>query len=625
MNSKQFEALVQRLEPFAQKNPGAYKLQVALLAVLGYAYLLGIIAVAIGLFLLLLAVVFYLRHASAGMGKVMVVLLLVPLVVFQSMWVKIPQPDGLELDRSQVPELFGLIDELTQKLNALKVHRVLLTGEFNAAVSQVPRFGLFGWSQSYLILGLPLLQSLSPKQFKAVLAHELGHLSGNHSRFSAWIYRLCCTWTNVLSQLSSQEESSWLLDPFINWYAPFFKAYSFVLARADEYEADRCSCELTSARTMAAALINMEVRAQFLDQLFWQPLYQQANYQAEPPAHCFTQLAQTLQSPPAPKRLKTWLAQSLNQDTDYTDTHPCLRDRLAACGYSPNYATAFLKSLTLSSADRYLGSALPTLCEQLSQTWQTNINFAWHERYSVAQEQRQTLAILAQKASPLNPAERWSQVELTYALENSEVVQPLLTAFLQDYPDHGYAYYLQGELLLAIEDPNGLQYLKKAARKDPACRLEAYQSIYGFLTKQGRKAEAKTYRKRLEKIYERLTLAQAERDQLQIQDQFSAADSSPEAQETLIQQLANHPIQTAYLVQKILQYFPERPLYVLLIKRQRSWIEFGTIEKNAILLKALSENLGCPGETLILLETEEHKALCQKIRKVAGDPIYSQA
>ncbi len=625
MKSEQFEALVQRLEPFAQQRPGAYKLRLALLAVLGYVYLLGIVAVAIGLFLLLLAVMVYAHQFNAAMLKIMILLLAVVLVVLKSLWVRITPPEGLELDRAQVPELFGLMDELTHKLNALRVHRVLLTGEFNAAVSQVPRFGLFGWPRSYLILGLPLLQSLSPEQFKAVLAHEFGHLSGNHSRFSAWIYRVRRTWANVLGQLSSQEGGSWLFDRFFNWYAPFFQAYSFVLARANEYEADRCSCELTSAGTTAAALINVEVRAQFVDQSFWQPLYQQANCQAQPPDHCFTQLAQTLQSPPDPQRLETWLAQSLNQDTDHTDTHPCLRDRLAACGYGPENAAAFLAPLTLSAADCYLGAALPTLCDQLSQTWQTNVNFRWHERYSVAQEQRQTLATLAQKASPLNAADRWSQVKLTYALENSEVVQPLLTAFLQDYPDHGYAHYLQGDLLLAIEDPNGLHHLEQAAQKDLACRLDAYQSIYSFLTKQGRKAEAKTYRKRLEESYEQLTLAQAERNQLQIQDQFSAANPSPEAQEILVQQLANYPIQTAHLAQKNLQHFPEKPLYVLLIKRQRSWTERGTVEKNAALLKALLDNLDFPGETFILLETADHKALCQKIRKVAGTPIYSQA
>jgi hypothetical protein len=39
MTSAEFEALVARLDGAAQRNPGAYKFRVLLLACLGYAYL----------------------------------------------------------------------------------------------------------------------------------------------------------------------------------------------------------------------------------------------------------------------------------------------------------------------------------------------------------------------------------------------------------------------------------------------------------------------------------------------------------------------------------------------------------------------------------------------------------
>lgn len=49
MEEKEFSALVDRLEVYARKSPGAYKLRVALLAAVGYMYLIGVV-VAIGVF-----------------------------------------------------------------------------------------------------------------------------------------------------------------------------------------------------------------------------------------------------------------------------------------------------------------------------------------------------------------------------------------------------------------------------------------------------------------------------------------------------------------------------------------------------------------------------------------------
>jgi hypothetical protein len=53
-----------------------------------------------------------------------------------------------------------------------RFHHVLVTDDFNAAVVQAPRLGLFGWYRNYLLIGLPLAKALTVEQFKAVLAHE---------------------------------------------------------------------------------------------------------------------------------------------------------------------------------------------------------------------------------------------------------------------------------------------------------------------------------------------------------------------------------------------------------------------------------------------------------------------
>ncbi|NJQ97166.1 MAG: hypothetical protein HC784_04690 [Hydrococcus sp. CSU_1_8] len=63
-------------------------------------------------------------------------------------------------------------------------------------------------------------------------------------------------------------------------------------------------------------------------------LYQQAQYQAEPPSDAITQLLQAIEIGLSPKEATKWLNRALNHQTDYEDTHPCLRDRLMAIDYN---------------------------------------------------------------------------------------------------------------------------------------------------------------------------------------------------------------------------------------------------------------------------------------------------
>ena len=199
MTHEKFDALVGRLEVYAKDAPERYKMRVALLACLGYAYLFFILTLLLGM-LALVAAAIVLGKGSLIFLKLAIAPATVAGVIFSSLKVSLPNPQGLPLNRAEAPELFALLQEIRTALKAPPFHKVLLTDEFNASVAQRPRLGIFGWQQNFLILGLPLMQALTPEQFKAVAAHEIGHLSGNHGRFGGWIHRVRQTWVQVLEK-----------------------------------------------------------------------------------------------------------------------------------------------------------------------------------------------------------------------------------------------------------------------------------------------------------------------------------------------------------------------------------------------------------------------------------------
>ena len=70
---------------------------------------------------------------------------------------------------------------------------------------------------------------------------------------------------------------------FFEWYAPYFNAYSFVLARSNEYEADAMAARVTSPQDAAAALVAIELADIRIQRDFWPGLQRATTREPEPP------------------------------------------------------------------------------------------------------------------------------------------------------------------------------------------------------------------------------------------------------------------------------------------------------------------------------------------------------
>ncbi len=115
------------------------------------------------------------------------------------------------------------------------------TAEFNASIRQLPRFGLFGGAVNHLSIGLPLLMALDRRRLLSVLAHEYGHLRGNHGQAERLDLPHRGCHGHAGRQLPARDEGvmAFASQAFFRWYFPRFAAKTFALARQDEYEADR--------------------------------------------------------------------------------------------------------------------------------------------------------------------------------------------------------------------------------------------------------------------------------------------------------------------------------------------------------------------------------------------------
>lgn len=635
MKREQFDAMVWRLEEYGRRHPTLYRLRVALLAVLGYLYIFFVLAIALGL-LALLGYAVISGHARYYSVKGIWALILFVGIILRAMWVRFEPPQGKEIRPAEAPQLFRAIEELTSALRTPHFHHVLMTGDFNAAIVQVPRLGVLGWQRNYLLLGLPLMQALSPEQFRAVVAHELGHLSGNHGRFGGWIYRVYKTWCQLLERLEA--EGHWgtkIFQWFFSWYAPFFSAYSFALRRANEYVADRCSVELTSAQHAAEALINSEVKGWLLQESFWESIYKQADDQPQPTAKPFAEMATALRIGPKPEEVVTYLDRALARKTNTTDTHPSLADRLIALGYlkpSDGNGNAREKiaspvALTQTAAEFFLGDALPQLLEHFNLDWQRAVQPKWQERYQYAQQARQALRQLEEKAEtqPLTEEEAFNRARLTAEFRDEQEAIPLLQELLARQPQHAAANYLLGRLLLQQGEAAGLQHLDNAMNVDAKAIPYGCELAYRFLRERGQEQEAERYRERAIHYFEKVVAAQQERSGVGYRDQFEPPGVPPEVIQDLRQQLMHYPeVVTAYLVRKVVKHFPETPFYVLGVVPKRAWYTMDRDKEDEKLLRRLIKELKFPGETYVMILSPQYRRFVKTFRQVADAQIFQR-
>jgi len=619
MTNEQFNALVARLEEQAIRHPFGYKLKVFLLALLGYGYLGLMLTILLALFVAMLASIFFLKAFAIKFIIPMAVFLW---VVVRSMWIRITPPEGTFLKRREAPQLFTLVNDLRRRLHAPQFHHILITDEFNAAVVQVPRLGLFGWYRNYLLIGLPLMKSLTHVQFKAVLAHEFGHLAGGHGRLSNWLYRLRMSWSRLLDVLEEENSSgSFLFRPFFNWYTPYFNAYSFPLARANEYEADAAAARLESPRALAEALTSVHIIGSYLDQRFWPQIHRQADEMPQPAFAPYARLGDSLVTGLAETDASTWLEDAMTLETGVDDTHPSLADRLKALGEVP----CISPPASRQAADTLLGESLERLTSIFDRRWHEDIQPSWEQRHQEVQQSRSRLAELdaqidTQETLSLQDAYDRANLTETYG-EGTDAAFEQFEQLHSREPDDTVLAYELGQRLLQRDNDEGFELVVQAIETnedliESGCELLRDHCLY-----KEREEEARSWHQRMVERARLLQAAQQERDVVLTNDTFEHHGLPDEEIADLRQQLqAVNGVGKVYLVRKKVKYMPEHPCYVLGYTIA-PWWRLCSKSRAAQIQQSILESVQFPGESLVLNVGGENYRFGRKLRFRRGSRI----
>jgi Zn-dependent protease with chaperone function len=523
MKYDQYVSLIQGLETYAASHRKAYEYKVLALALLGYSYFFGLILIGLLVPALVLALLYiapsaFIRFALL-LGKLVWVLVpaLAAIVGFlgggiKAMFARIPEPEGRVLKADEAPELFRFIDATCKELRASRPKKIFVTDEFNAAVMTLPRIGMFG-RKVYMLLGLPLMSALTPDQFKGVLAHEIGHISEKHGVFAKWAYQLRESWGRFIeSQEAHEHKFAALYEKFVNWFFPYFTAYSFVLMREHEKDADRYAVQLVGAKPAGEALIALETQTARMNEVFWADVHRENVTVAQAPKGIFSRMLGSLRQSDIEHESKS-LARAVQVPTDYNDSHPSLGERLKLMGYWKDTELPELPSKSeTNAAEHFFGDRAKDFVELFDLDWDEKVAKDWQTRHEQFQKSQQRIAELDSKGSgdELTPDELIEKASLIAAEKGNAEAIPVLRDIVQKFPDHAEANYLLGGVLLATDDESGLELVEKSMNLDVKWRMAASDVAFQYLRSKGRLDEARQYARNLEEEEESLKHAQAE-------------------------------------------------------------------------------------------------------------------
>lgn len=647
LTDEQFEELSQKAERELKDAPSVYDRNVIVMAGLGYLFIFSVIALLVGLLFMVINWTIHAQRMNYGSIKLLLLLGLLLWIIFKALWIKQNPPQGIELKKIEAPRLFDMLDELSRKLNT-RVDVVLVDDEYNAAVRQVPTAGFLDLHRNYLMLGLPLMMSQSPEQFKSVLAHELGHLSGNHSKSKAWIYNLRIRWLQLLDTIQ-KEAQPFFFAPFylfFSWFTPRFSAYTLALARAHELEADSAAVAIVGPKAFSESMLLLPLHAHFLSQSFWPKKLDSVKHEAAPPERVYNDLQHELSTfSHDGQSIEEILKGALNEKGSGADTHPPLKTRLTAGHFTPllklnedglpdmndSASAALLAEVSKpiskaeSAADFYLGTALDEVIGQLNKSYSEQLQESWQWRHEFLQA---TLKRLEEIENELKDGPKIELLrEKCNLVGDSEGVQacwPILEQILELDPDDSPANFRLGLKFIGENDERGVPLLEKAIALNPLDTGSACTALIAHFKEKGDEASAAKFKKQLEEHEEELKLARKERnaaDGKSVLLHHTLDDATIEYLRNVFKELKD--INQVWVANKQVQYFPDSPYVIMGIEAFDGSIEENSEDKLAI-AQFLLNNLEMPYEFCVSVFELGSGALRKNLEKTPGSLIYQK-
>ena len=350
------------------KYPRTYLGFITVFAVIGFAYIL--------LFPLLIITSLLNIHQAMTLNDALdwktaavwlLVTLVASLVTFRASKLKVGTPAGLCLTEEKAPELFKMVRHFSTHFKRPVIHKIVITGDYELDIVKTPKWPLPVWSTNTLVIGLPLLQSLKPKQFECMMARRIGQFSKRDNPLTNWLYQLRKIWQQYRLLYAKQKDFG--IEPlkwFFAAYAPFYTATSAYAARRDELNADTYAMGLYHDEEVREMVTADAVCRAYIQNLYWPAVYKIAAIDKKSLPTPHSKMASAVHASLKGDRLNDLIEKVYEEKPAWNDPRPSLRDRIANIGHvNPRME----ESTSGTAAAHYLGASMKSVITLIDKLW----------------------------------------------------------------------------------------------------------------------------------------------------------------------------------------------------------------------------------------------------------------
>ena len=284
---------------------------------------------------------------------------------------KFAVPTGLDVTKEKFPHLLKLIDELLTEFGSPKIDKIIIRDKYEVSVIKTPRSGMPFFNTRTLIIGLPVLQTMSPLYFRALLARRIGQLSTQHTPVTTRLYFLNDIWAQFrASSKHSKNGITKILSYFFQLYSPLYQTILMPLLQEEELEADSYGMDIINSEDMVECIVYEEVVTQFLDSKFWPKIYHMAKRSKTPEFMPYSQMTKVVKAGITDDEISETIQAALKVELNHPAPTPSLIARLNHLGHAKPLPP---KRLSKTAAEYYLGSSLGKIIQLFDKRWLTKI------------------------------------------------------------------------------------------------------------------------------------------------------------------------------------------------------------------------------------------------------------
>ncbi len=372
-----YNSVWNKLFACARRFPLLYSLLLIPIAILGFGYLLLFpIMFCIGTFKVIqLLVNTPVSLATSHIDMIAVwtgITIIAALTTRQLIKIQFTLPEGITINQPTAARLHTLLHQISREIPVPKIDSIIITEQLSMDIIKTPSYPLPLWSVNTLVVGLPLMQCLSPDYFRCAMVRKLIQHSKHNHIVPKWVAQCRSTWMQYLAATSpAKGKSNILLHVFFKFYSPVYRQISIPVANYVELAADLDTLSIVNDEDLLQTIEKVVVTKIYLEKQYWPKIRSMIHYNRYNLIEPYTKLEQVLKHGITPQLSKRWLDSVYQQHATAITPVPDLRSRMNNIGRSK---IRLPEKTNETAAHYFLDKAYLDIISEANQLWLVRSN-----------------------------------------------------------------------------------------------------------------------------------------------------------------------------------------------------------------------------------------------------------